>query len=93
MALFHEQVKKEGKQWRDITPAEARERMGRIARGLIASYRDGLLEASEQTRCSHVPSKVRTDGASYTATSFRKCASMRAASAARPVNSWNAPTA
>ena len=50
LALFHEQLQDEGKHWRDITPAEARERMGRIARGLIASYRDGLLQASEQTR-------------------------------------------
>jgi ATP-dependent helicase/nuclease subunit B len=50
LALFHEQLRAEQKRWRDITPAEARERVAGIARGLVASYRDGLLEASEQTR-------------------------------------------
>jgi ATP-dependent helicase/nuclease subunit B len=50
LALFHQQLRAEGKRWRDITPAEARTRMGRIARGLIASYRDGLLTASEESR-------------------------------------------
>jgi ATP-dependent helicase/nuclease subunit B len=50
LALFHEQLRKEGKRWRDITPAEARERIAALSRGLRASYRDGLLEASEETR-------------------------------------------
>jgi len=38
------------KRWRDITPEEARLRIGKVAQGLMASYRDGLLQASEQTR-------------------------------------------
>jgi len=38
------------KLWRDITPLEARERIARIAGGLIASYREGLLDATEETR-------------------------------------------
>ncbi len=50
LALFHEQLRSEQKRWRDITPREARERIARIARSLMASYRDGLLEASEESR-------------------------------------------
>jgi ATP-dependent helicase/nuclease subunit B len=50
LMFFHQELCGEKKRWRDITPAEARERIGRIARGLIASYREGLLEASEQSR-------------------------------------------
>ena len=50
LACFHEQLRREDKRWRDITPAEARERMGRIAQALMASYRDGLLQASEESR-------------------------------------------
>ncbi len=50
LALFHTQLKAERKRWREVTPAEARARVKRIAQGLMASYRDGLLEASEQTR-------------------------------------------
>ena len=50
LALFHEQLRKEGKQWRDLTPVEARERIAALAQGQRARYRDGLLEASEETR-------------------------------------------
>ena len=50
LALFHDQLRGEHKRWRDITPAEARQRVARIARDLMASYRDGLLKASEQSR-------------------------------------------
>jgi ATP-dependent helicase/nuclease subunit B len=50
LALFHDQLHAERKRWRDITPAEARERIAAITQGLMASYRSGLLEASEQTR-------------------------------------------
>ena len=31
LKLFHEQLTAEGKRWRDLTPAEARERVGKIA--------------------------------------------------------------
>jgi ATP-dependent helicase/nuclease subunit B len=50
LALFHNELRRENKRWRDISPAEARERVGRIAHGLIAGYRAGLLQASEQSR-------------------------------------------
>jgi ATP-dependent helicase/nuclease subunit B len=50
LALFHQELRADGKRWRDITPQEARDRVEAIARGLSASYREGLLEASEQTR-------------------------------------------
>ena len=50
LALFHTQLKAEHKRWREITPVEARARVKQIAQGLMASYRDGLLQASEQTR-------------------------------------------
>lgn len=50
LALFHEQLRREGRRWRDISPAEARQRLGQAAKGLTASYRDGLLESNEKTR-------------------------------------------
>jgi ATP-dependent helicase/nuclease subunit B len=50
LALFHEELCRENKRWRDITPSQARERVAGIAKGLMASYRDGLLQASEQSR-------------------------------------------
>jgi ATP-dependent helicase/nuclease subunit B len=50
LARFHEQLQTEGKRWRDIAPLEARERIARIAESLLGSYRDGLLQASEETR-------------------------------------------
>jgi ATP-dependent helicase/nuclease subunit B len=50
LALFHQELQRENKRWRDITPPEARERISRIANGLMSSYRAGLLQASEQSR-------------------------------------------
>jgi ATP-dependent helicase/nuclease subunit B len=50
LAEFHRQLRHENKRWRDITPAEARDRIGRIARLLIVAHRDGLLQASEESR-------------------------------------------
>jgi ATP-dependent helicase/nuclease subunit B len=47
---FHEQLHREGKHWRDITPREARERVGKIAQSLVADYRDGLLQSSDETK-------------------------------------------
>jgi len=47
---FHEELQAAHKRWRDITPAEARERVGRIASELMTHYRDGLLRDSAQTR-------------------------------------------
>jgi ATP-dependent helicase/nuclease subunit B len=50
LAFFHEELRRENKRWRDITPIEARQRIARIAEAFIASFRDGLLQASEQSR-------------------------------------------
>ncbi len=50
LAQFHEELSREQKRWRDITPQEARERIKRIAEGLLAGYRDGLLQATDQSR-------------------------------------------
>jgi ATP-dependent helicase/nuclease subunit B len=47
---FHEQLVAENKRWRDLTPAEARERVGKIATALAGAFRDGLLRDSAQTR-------------------------------------------
>ncbi|HSU57494.1 MAG TPA: PD-(D/E)XK nuclease family protein [Candidatus Dormibacteraeota bacterium] len=50
LALFHEQLHGEGKRWRDIEPEVARDLMGQLATSLIATYRNGLLERTEETR-------------------------------------------
>jgi ATP-dependent helicase/nuclease subunit B len=50
LKFFHEQLMAEGKQWRDIEPAEARERIGKIAVGLTENYRDGLLRDTAESR-------------------------------------------
>ncbi len=50
LKIFHEELKDEGKRWRNITPSEARERVGKIAAELAQNYRDGLLRADDQSR-------------------------------------------
>jgi ATP-dependent helicase/nuclease subunit B len=50
LKMFHEQLNAENKRWRDITPPEARERVGKIATALALNYRDGLLHTNEQSR-------------------------------------------
>lgn len=50
LAAFHEQLRREGKRWRDVTPAEARARVRRIADSLALAFREGLFAVSEQTR-------------------------------------------
>lgn len=50
LMIFHNQVTAEGKHWRDLTAAEARERIGIIAAGLTAGYREGLLHETARTR-------------------------------------------
>ncbi len=50
LARFHEELQRENKRWRDIEPKEARERIARIAADLMASYRDGLLQSTEEAR-------------------------------------------
>jgi ATP-dependent helicase/nuclease subunit B len=49
LKMFHERLSAENKRWRDITPAEARERVGKIAAVLALNYHDGLLRADEQS--------------------------------------------
>jgi ATP-dependent helicase/nuclease subunit B len=46
---FHDGLAKEGKRWRDLTPAEARERIGKIALELTGNYRGGLLRDTAQS--------------------------------------------
>jgi ATP-dependent helicase/nuclease subunit B len=50
LKTFHEQLAAEKKRWRDIEPAEARERVGKIAAGLTENYRDGLLSDTAESR-------------------------------------------
>ena len=50
LKMFHEQLRDEGKRWRDVTPPDARERVGKIAAVLALNYRDGLLHTNEQSR-------------------------------------------
>ena len=50
LKMFHEQLSVESKRWRDIAPADARERVGKIAAVLALNYRDGLLHTGEQSR-------------------------------------------
>ena len=50
LKVFHEQLIAEGKRWRDIAPADARERIGKIAAELTGNYRDGLLRDTAESR-------------------------------------------
>jgi ATP-dependent helicase/nuclease subunit B len=50
LAQFHEELQHEGKIWRDLTPQEARARVGRIARQVAGEFREGLFGASDQNR-------------------------------------------
>jgi ATP-dependent helicase/nuclease subunit B len=49
LARFHQQLRREGKRWRDLTPREGRERIGTIAAELIPSYREGLFQATDKS--------------------------------------------
>jgi ATP-dependent helicase/nuclease subunit B len=49
LKMFHEQLSAEGKRWRDLTPSEAHERVGKIALELMKSYRGGLLRDTAQS--------------------------------------------
>jgi ATP-dependent helicase/nuclease subunit B len=50
LAAFHDQLRADGKRWREITPREARERIKTLAAGLAVNFRDGLLQATEESR-------------------------------------------
>jgi ATP-dependent helicase/nuclease subunit B len=50
LALFHTQLRDENKKWRDITPTEARERIKKCVVQLLPQFRDGLMNATAQSR-------------------------------------------
>jgi ATP-dependent helicase/nuclease subunit B len=50
LKMFHEQLSAEGRRWRDLTPPDARERVGKITAALARDYRDGLLSTDEQNQ-------------------------------------------
>ena len=49
LKIFHEQLQAEGKRWRDVTPLEARARIGQIAATQMEHSRDGLFRDSAET--------------------------------------------
>ena len=49
LKTFHEELTAEGKRWRDLEPAEARERIGKIAAAQTEHFRDGLFRDSAET--------------------------------------------
>jgi ATP-dependent helicase/nuclease subunit B len=50
LAEFHDELRKAHLEWRDLTPAEARRRIGAVARAMAITYRDGLLQADDEAR-------------------------------------------
>ncbi len=50
LAEFHQQLQREGKRWRDVSPRESRDRIAQIAAALLPGYRDGLLQSSDETK-------------------------------------------
>jgi ATP-dependent helicase/nuclease subunit B len=50
LELFHQGLRRENKNWRDITPAEARLRVRQCVAGLLPQFHDGLLEATGTAR-------------------------------------------
>ena len=50
LKIFHEQLVKEKKRWRDLTPRQAREQIGQIANILATDFRGGLLHDSPQAK-------------------------------------------
>jgi ATP-dependent helicase/nuclease subunit B len=47
---FHDELTAENKRWRDVTPAEARERIGQIAAAFAPDYREGLMRMDDQSQ-------------------------------------------
>jgi ATP-dependent helicase/nuclease subunit B len=50
LAAFHEQLRCEGRRWRDLAPEEAREWVRGLAEVLAADFRERLFSKSAQTR-------------------------------------------
>ena len=49
LQVFHERIQAEHRRWRDLTPAEAREKIAGIAQELMPGYHDGLFRESART--------------------------------------------
>jgi len=49
LKMFHERLEAEHRPWRDLTPLEAREKIGVLAGELMPEYRDGLFRDSART--------------------------------------------
>ena len=49
LARFHAEVRARDQQWRDLTPAEARELVGRIAGELAGKFGEGLFQADDRS--------------------------------------------
>ena len=45
---FHEELRKEGRRWRDLSPTEASERVRKLADEFADDYREGLFRASDK---------------------------------------------
>jgi ATP-dependent helicase/nuclease subunit B len=52
LARFHQQLQVENKRWRDITPDDARRRMGAVVAEMAPNFRAGLMDSSAQLRFS-----------------------------------------
>jgi ATP-dependent helicase/nuclease subunit B len=50
LKTFHDELTAEGKRWRDLVPADARARVGKIASEKTEHYRDGLLRDTAESR-------------------------------------------
>jgi ATP-dependent helicase/nuclease subunit B len=50
LAIFHQELQRERKRWRDVSPADARARVANIANILMVSFQNGLLQATQKTR-------------------------------------------
>jgi ATP-dependent helicase/nuclease subunit B len=50
LKIFHDDLAKENKRWRDLTPPEARERIRATAGGLMENFRGGLMRDTARTR-------------------------------------------
>ncbi|MGA3180405.1 MAG: PD-(D/E)XK nuclease family protein [Verrucomicrobiota bacterium] len=50
LELFHHQLQQDNKTWHDLSPAEARQRMGKICARLIPTFQEGLLAANAASR-------------------------------------------
>ena len=50
LSRFHEQLRDEGKRWRDLTPQQARERIAQVGAKLAPRFSGGLFQADAKSR-------------------------------------------